>query len=343
MSRTISEGLSFTFLDIHIFEDRKIRKLCRLCDENAPLVYIGMLCAIGKERYYIEWNEDTVLDVADMLHKEESYIEEAVAACLEAGLFSKEMYEKYHILTSHGIQKQYNFVKASSGSKCRVNKYSLLDSSEEKPIPSEEKDIPSQFMPSDSDSEGINSQGMPHRKEENSRVDKRKGNKNNSYSSFPKEKEQEEEFIVSEFFFRGYANPQEEYRKFIAYNNRPGAIGWDKLSRGEKESALQLWKQESNEKCGRTQAFLSMWRTFYNMLIQCRAPNGVRMAALCNELAIEVNNSTAILTVPSDLHLYIEMGVSSKGVHIIELARPILWPYINSLGCNQLNYKHCDT
>lgn len=336
MSRAVIEGLSYTILDVHIFEDRKIRKLRRLCDASAPLVYIGLLCTIGKERYYIDWNEDAVLDLADMLLMEEDYIEKAVAACIDAGLFSKEMYDTYHILTSHGIQKQYNFVKASAGSKVRVKKYSLLDNlggKDEKEADSENKlggkDEKEVFS-------GINSQEMPQRKEKKS--------KEENSSFFPKEEKEEKVFICSEFFFRGYSDIEQEYELFIAFNNKPGSKGWDNYSRKEKESALKLWKQKPERPSKHPKAFLQMWKQFYDMLCRVRAPDDVRWAALDERISLVLADpfkSEAMLTVPDLIHYYIEEGIVGDGIHVMDLAKPILWPYITSLGCNKLNYTHC--
>ena len=208
MSRTVSEGLKVTRLDTDIFFDRKIKRLCRLCDENAPMVYIGLLCLIGKDGYYIEWNKDTMLDVAEMLRKDEEYIDKAVNACIEAELFSKEMYDQYGILTSHGIQEQYNFVKATAKSKIRVSMYSLLqneESSDKKAITSERKSKTSEFQQQIKEKETI---------EEKSKQTK------NIHSSYclPKEKEQQEEIIVSYFFFEKNFQQLFTYIRIVAHD-----------------------------------------------------------------------------------------------------------------------------
>lgn len=329
MSRTVSEGLQFTRIDNDIFYDRKIKKLCRLCDENAPMVYIGLLCLIGKENYYIDWNEDTVFDVADMLHKEEEYITRAVDACIKAGLFSKEMYEQYHILTSHGIQQQYNLVKALAKSKACVTKYSLLNkgiTSEEKPISSEEKRITSEEMQQNKEKE-------------------RKEKKSNSYYSSTEDKEEEKKeklFIVSDFFFRGYVNPSQEYEELRSYNSRPGAQGWNSYSWQEKVAAAKLWKQKPQQPSKLPKDFLSAWKQVCKTFQSLQAPLDVRLAAVSDNIDIVISKTGKALelTVPDIVRNYIE-ETEVGDTHVLELIRPSIWDYLTRNGCDKLFYKSC--
>lgn len=330
MSRTVSEGLKFTRLDTDIFFDRKIKRLCRLCDENAPMVYIGLLCLIGKDGYYIEWNKDTMLDVAEMLRKDEEYIDKAVNACIEAELFSKEMYDQYGILTSHGIQEQYNFVKATAKSKIRVSMYSLLqneESSDKKAITSERKPKTSEVITQIKEKENI---------EEKSKQTK------NIHSSYclPKEKEQQEEIIVSYFFFeKNFQHPWGQLEQLKAYNDCPGMKGWDNLSLTEKEGAMKRWRQEPEEKPRFDSDWLSVWKTFYNICCEAGASKEVRLAILDDKLTVDYSGKMLVLGIKPALRSFIEHGQTSEGVSIMELVKPVLWPFIIKQGCQGLHYK----
>ena len=61
----------------------------------------------GGEGYYCEWNDDVVLLFAKKNGLGGNIVSEIVDKCIQRGIFSGEMYEKYGILTSHGIQRRY--------------------------------------------------------------------------------------------------------------------------------------------------------------------------------------------------------------------------------------------
>ena len=67
----------------------------------------------GQRGYYCEWTEEIELLFAqrcgygDSTEKSRNAISEIVRAAIKRGIFDKELYEKYRILTSAGIQKRY--------------------------------------------------------------------------------------------------------------------------------------------------------------------------------------------------------------------------------------------
>lgn len=61
----------------------------------------------GKEGYYIEWTEEVALLFAHKLGLGGSVVSEIIEASIRRGMFDREIYDKYHILTSSGIQKRY--------------------------------------------------------------------------------------------------------------------------------------------------------------------------------------------------------------------------------------------
>lgn len=58
------------------------------------------------EGYYIEWTKDVELLFADDIKVGRNLVSEIVMAAKRRGLFDVGMFEKYGILTSHGIQKR---------------------------------------------------------------------------------------------------------------------------------------------------------------------------------------------------------------------------------------------
>ena len=61
----------------------------------------------GGEGYYCEWNTDVALLFAKKNGLGGNVVSEIIEKCIQRGIFNGEMFEKYGILTSHGIQKRY--------------------------------------------------------------------------------------------------------------------------------------------------------------------------------------------------------------------------------------------
>lgn len=66
----------------------------------------------GGEGYYCEWTNDVGLMFSKKMNEGFELVSEIVSASIRRGIFSKELYDKYQILTSKGIQKRY--LKAAS-------------------------------------------------------------------------------------------------------------------------------------------------------------------------------------------------------------------------------------
>ncbi len=76
-------------------------------------VYIHLLQMIYKDRgYYTQWNKDIALSFAGDINASVGFVSEIVRGCIRRGIFDKEMYSKYGVLTSIEIQENYfNAVK----------------------------------------------------------------------------------------------------------------------------------------------------------------------------------------------------------------------------------------
>lgn len=61
----------------------------------------------GKAGYYIEWTEEVALLFARKVGLGGSVVSEIVDAAIRRGMFDKEKYDKYRVLTSKGIQERY--------------------------------------------------------------------------------------------------------------------------------------------------------------------------------------------------------------------------------------------
>ena len=107
--RPPKEGLDYFELDCHM--DEKVRKIQAEFGLKGIAVFVLLLQRIyGEKGYYCPWNDDELLlfmSDTGATGGDRNLINEIVLACIRRDIFSHELYEKYGILTSSGIQKRY--------------------------------------------------------------------------------------------------------------------------------------------------------------------------------------------------------------------------------------------
>ena len=172
MARTEKQGLGYFPFDIDFFQDLRIRKLIKYQGGKAITVYALLLCNIYKQGYYMRWDEELPFIVSEQTGFEEAYIREVIKCCLVIGLFSKELYESYKILTSKGIQERYQKINELCRRNGNILEFNII-SSEEKPISSEEKPVYSEEKPISS-AKSAQSKVNKNKKEKSTIVDKKK-------------------------------------------------------------------------------------------------------------------------------------------------------------------------
>lgn len=102
----IKSGIDFFPLDVCL--DKKFE----LIEAEYGLTGFGVIVHLlqeiyGKEGYYIEWTEEVALLFARRCGLGGGVVSEIIEASIRRGMFDKEIYDKYHVLTSRGIQKRY--------------------------------------------------------------------------------------------------------------------------------------------------------------------------------------------------------------------------------------------
>ena len=108
MARSKS-GLDYFSFDIDFFNDQKIEFVSAKYGELGELIAIKLLCKIYREGYYLKWGEDECLlfskKAGEDISKE--LVKNVIDELLKRGFFNKNLYDKYSILTSKGIQKRF--------------------------------------------------------------------------------------------------------------------------------------------------------------------------------------------------------------------------------------------
>lgn len=108
MARPKKQGLEYFSFDTDFFSDIKIRRISRACGPASTSILVCLLCNIYKDKgYYIEWDENLSFVVADIVGTTEGAVEEVVKKAIQVEFFNKELFDKYKILTSNGIQNRF--------------------------------------------------------------------------------------------------------------------------------------------------------------------------------------------------------------------------------------------
>lgn len=115
MSRTADFSLDYFPLDVSFFEDKRIRRLRSRFGADGPMLFLYILChAYGGKGYYIPYTEDWVEDAAEDLGCTTDKIEMMLHYLLNKTLLDSTLFSTVKVLSSHGIQAQYQKSKARS-------------------------------------------------------------------------------------------------------------------------------------------------------------------------------------------------------------------------------------
>lgn len=359
MPRPISKGLQYFNLDITFFQDRKVRKLQRNYGGNAPLIYIALLSAIYTEGYYVKLDEDLIFDLADTTRLEEADVERVINGCVEIGLLSKDLYVKYGVLTSFGIQKRYEKICETCKRQSHVEQYSLLKtdvnnepiegvSSEETLENEPNLGVSSEETPENGEkglNSGVSSEFSAQSKVKKSKVKKSKENSSSSeVPSSDEEREEEKEKIISFFTFsQNFVNPNAEYERMVSYNSTPTRQKkWCDMTRAEHEACAALWHPEGETVKDHKQrfedSFRKMWQAVYAKICERGAPTEVRMAALDDGVNYRTANNTLVLKIPLPLYKWIEEPENEGDEFNLDCVKPVFLAFMREKGCNLLAY-----
>ncbi|MBS5814577.1 MAG: DUF4373 domain-containing protein [Enterococcus casseliflavus] len=108
MARPTKKGLDYFPLDVDFLSDLKVRRIIKACGKEAVHILIALLANIYRdEGYYVLWDDDLAFLVADEVGTKEGTVEELVRKAVQVKFFDKDIFDKYSVLTSKGIQNRY--------------------------------------------------------------------------------------------------------------------------------------------------------------------------------------------------------------------------------------------
>ena len=129
MARPPKEGIDYSEWAVDIFEDDKINAVMDATGCCGFVIFFYICQRIyGTHGYYLPWSPRSAVAVArrvgDVATAE--LVIKTVTVCLEEDLFDQALFEKYGILTSHGIQKRFSRVIPKRTNKTVIKEYWLL-------------------------------------------------------------------------------------------------------------------------------------------------------------------------------------------------------------------------
>lgn len=120
----MSNGIPYFPLDTHL--DEKFQLIEAEFGITGFGVVVHLLQDIyGGQGYYLEYTDEVALLFARKVGLGGSVVSEIVEASIRRGIFDKDLFEKYQILTSKGVQKRY-FTAVIRRKKIEVKKEYLL-------------------------------------------------------------------------------------------------------------------------------------------------------------------------------------------------------------------------
>ena len=103
-------GLDYFELDCNL--DNKIKLIQAEFGLKGFAIVVKLYQKIyGEDGYYCEWNDDTLLlfmsENGLTGESGKNLVEGVISCCIRRGIFSEEIFNKYRVLTSAGVQKRY--------------------------------------------------------------------------------------------------------------------------------------------------------------------------------------------------------------------------------------------
>ncbi len=118
MARPIKNGIDYFPLDVAL--DTKFELIEAEFGLKGFAIVVKLLQKIyGEQGYYCEWNDEVSLVFARKNNAGATDVSEIVLSALRRGIFDRNMYKRFGILTSKGIQERYLEAKRQDFSRIR--------------------------------------------------------------------------------------------------------------------------------------------------------------------------------------------------------------------------------
>lgn len=108
MARPEKRGIDYFPMETGFLNDLKVRRILKTCGASSISVLLFLISNIYEdEGYFLKWNDDIAFLAADNLGLDEQEVLDVLKVAFKVGFFDENMFVKYNILTSKGIQERY--------------------------------------------------------------------------------------------------------------------------------------------------------------------------------------------------------------------------------------------
>lgn len=242
MARPQKEGIDYFSVDCQFSDEEKLI-IAEFGLKGAGTLY-GLKAKIyGGKGFYTIWDNDVALLFARDYSAGIDVVKEVVSACIRRGIFDRDMFERYGILTSKDIQERYADATERRVSQKIDGRYLLIP-------------IPSNWIIDDNNSVNVDNNGQKVDKNTQSKVEYSKGDNSKVNHSFTttttagaparKNNKGEPPTLTQAFvYFKNELcvdNADQEAEAFTAYN---ATRGWSCLPNWK--AAANLWAVRINQ------------------------------------------------------------------------------------------------
>lgn len=184
MARPQKDGLDYFPFDVDFMKDTKVRRIARTFGCTGTMAIVMLFTDIYRTRgYYMNWDEDTCFDLSENLQCDPELAAKIVDACVLAKIFNVDLFQDKAVLTSAAIQLRYLKINQDCKRQRTINpEFSLIELPQVAPQPPAEKPkrkgrkrAASDELPPNAPSEAVTSEGIPQRKQEDTRGNQNKG------------------------------------------------------------------------------------------------------------------------------------------------------------------------
>lgn len=114
MARPKKTGLDYFPFDVDFFSDKKVKRLRASYGNDGVTVYIYLLCEIYRCGYYVEYDEDLILDISDELNITTNAITQIMNYLFSRSLLvtiESTLAVPVKVLTAASVQRRYQAAK----------------------------------------------------------------------------------------------------------------------------------------------------------------------------------------------------------------------------------------
>ncbi len=114
MARPKKTGLDYFPFDVDFFSDKKIKRLRASYGNDGVAVYIYLLCEIYRCGYYVEFDEDLILDISDELNITTNAITQIMNYLFSRSLLveiESKLAVPVKVITAASVQRRYQAAK----------------------------------------------------------------------------------------------------------------------------------------------------------------------------------------------------------------------------------------